>query len=43
MLDNDLYDRVADTWWKDGAFLNFLKAGVNPPASATCGASWQTN
>ena len=30
MLDNDLYDRVADTWWKDGAFLNFLKAGVNP-------------
>jgi 2-polyprenyl-6-hydroxyphenyl methylase/3-demethylubiquinone-9 3-methyltransferase len=30
VLDNDLYNRVADTWWKDGAFLNFLKAGVNP-------------
>lgn len=30
VLDNDLYDRMADTWWKEGAFLNFLKVVANP-------------
>ena len=30
MIDNDMYDRLADTWWQDGGFLNFLKAGLNP-------------
>ena len=30
MPDNDLYDRLADTWWEEGAFLNLLKTGANP-------------
>lgn len=29
-LDNDVYDRLSHTWWEEGSFLNFLKAGLNP-------------
>jgi 2-polyprenyl-6-hydroxyphenyl methylase/3-demethylubiquinone-9 3-methyltransferase len=28
-IDNAMYDRLSHTWWEDGGFLNFLKAGVN--------------
>jgi 2-polyprenyl-6-hydroxyphenyl methylase/3-demethylubiquinone-9 3-methyltransferase len=29
-VDNAMYDRFSHTWWEDGGFLNFLRAGVNP-------------
>jgi 2-polyprenyl-6-hydroxyphenyl methylase/3-demethylubiquinone-9 3-methyltransferase len=29
-VDNELYDRLSSTWWEDGGFLNFLRAGMNP-------------
>ena len=29
-IDNDLYDRLADTWWDENGFLNLLKSTVNP-------------
>lgn len=29
-VDNAMYDRLSQTWWEDGGFLNFLRAGVNP-------------
>ena len=29
-VDNDLYDRMADGWWRDGGFLNLLGTTVNP-------------
>jgi 2-polyprenyl-6-hydroxyphenyl methylase/3-demethylubiquinone-9 3-methyltransferase len=28
-IDNAMYDRLSHTWWEDGGFLNFLRAGVN--------------
>jgi len=28
--DNDLYDRLADTWWRSDGFLNLLQTAVNP-------------
>lgn len=29
-VDNDLYDRMSDTWWDDAGFLNILQSGLNP-------------
>jgi len=29
-IDNAMYDRLSHTWWEEGSFLNFLKAGLNP-------------
>src|SRR4051794_4000765 len=28
-IDNAMYDRLSHTWWEEGGFLNFLRAGVN--------------
>jgi 2-polyprenyl-6-hydroxyphenyl methylase / 3-demethylubiquinone-9 3-methyltransferase len=30
MIDNDLYDRLADTWWSENGFLNLLQSTINP-------------
>lgn len=30
-IDNHIYDRLADTWWQEGGFLNLLKVALNPP------------
>jgi 2-polyprenyl-6-hydroxyphenyl methylase/3-demethylubiquinone-9 3-methyltransferase len=30
MIDNDLYNRMADTWWSDNGFLNLLQSTINP-------------
>lgn len=29
-VDNEIYDRLSETWWQHGGFLNFLRAAVNP-------------
>src|SRR3954447_539938 len=29
-VDNDLYDRMSDTWWDDAGFLNILQSGLKP-------------
>jgi len=29
-VDNDLYDRMSDTWWDDAGFLNVLQSALNP-------------
>lgn len=29
-IDNDLYDRLADTWWRETGFLNLLQTTLNP-------------
>jgi 2-polyprenyl-6-hydroxyphenyl methylase / 3-demethylubiquinone-9 3-methyltransferase len=29
-VDNDLYDRLADTWWDERGFLNILRWALNP-------------
>ncbi len=29
-IDNDVYNRLADTWWDENGLLNILKAAVNP-------------
>ena len=29
-IDNDLYDRMADTWWRENGFLNLLQTTLNP-------------
>lgn len=29
-IDNDLYDRLADTWWNEDGFLYLLKSMLNP-------------
>lgn len=29
-IDNELYDRIADTWWDENGFLNLLKSTINP-------------
>jgi 2-polyprenyl-6-hydroxyphenyl methylase/3-demethylubiquinone-9 3-methyltransferase len=29
-IDNDLYDRLADTWWREDGFLNLLQTTLNP-------------
>jgi 2-polyprenyl-6-hydroxyphenyl methylase/3-demethylubiquinone-9 3-methyltransferase len=29
-IDNDLYDRLADTWWEENSSLHLLKALLNP-------------
>src|SRR4026207_1002517 len=29
-IDNDLYDRLADTWWRENGFLNLLQTTLNP-------------
>jgi hypothetical protein len=31
-VDNELYDRLADTWWGEDSALAMLRTGVNPPA-----------
>jgi 2-polyprenyl-6-hydroxyphenyl methylase/3-demethylubiquinone-9 3-methyltransferase len=28
--DNNLYDRLADTWWREDVFLNLLQTTLNP-------------
>jgi 2-polyprenyl-6-hydroxyphenyl methylase / 3-demethylubiquinone-9 3-methyltransferase len=30
MIDNDLYNRLADTWWSENGFLNLLHSTMNP-------------
>jgi 2-polyprenyl-6-hydroxyphenyl methylase/3-demethylubiquinone-9 3-methyltransferase len=29
-IDNQLYDRLGQTWWDETAFLNVLRSGLNP-------------
>jgi 2-polyprenyl-6-hydroxyphenyl methylase/3-demethylubiquinone-9 3-methyltransferase len=29
-IDNDLYDRISETWWDAAGFLNILKSALNP-------------
>jgi 2-polyprenyl-6-hydroxyphenyl methylase / 3-demethylubiquinone-9 3-methyltransferase len=29
-VDNELYDRLSDTWWEDAGFLNFVRSAMNP-------------
>lgn len=29
-IDNQLYDRLGETWWDETAFLNVLRSGLNP-------------
>jgi 2-polyprenyl-6-hydroxyphenyl methylase/3-demethylubiquinone-9 3-methyltransferase len=29
-IDNQLYDRLADTWWREDGFLNLLQTTLNP-------------
>ena len=29
-VDNQLYDRLADTWWNDDSALSLLRTGINP-------------
>ena len=29
-VDNDLYDRMSDTWWDDAGCLNILQSALNP-------------
>ena len=29
-VDNQLYDRLSDTWWDENGFLNVLRAALNP-------------
>src|SRR3954452_11294471 len=29
-IDNQMYDRLSDTWWDEDGFLNVLKSGLNP-------------
>jgi 2-polyprenyl-6-hydroxyphenyl methylase/3-demethylubiquinone-9 3-methyltransferase len=29
-VDNQLYDRLADTWWDEDGWLNLLRSGMNP-------------
>src|SRR5215204_5006056 len=29
-VDNQMYDRLSDTWWEDDGFLNVLKSALNP-------------
>ena len=29
-IDNELYDRLADTWWRENGFLNLLQTTLNP-------------
>jgi 2-polyprenyl-6-hydroxyphenyl methylase/3-demethylubiquinone-9 3-methyltransferase len=29
-VDNQLYDRLSDTWWDENGFLNILRAALNP-------------
>ena len=29
-VDNELYDRLSDTWWDDAGFLNILQSALNP-------------
>ena len=29
-VDNDIYDRLGDTWWEEGQMLNLLRSVLNP-------------
>ena len=29
-VDNQLYDRLADTWWNDDSVLSLLRTSINP-------------
>ena len=29
-VDNELYNRLSDTWWDEAGFLNILQTGLNP-------------
>ena len=29
-VDNELYNRLSDTWWDDAGFLNILQSALNP-------------
>jgi 2-polyprenyl-6-hydroxyphenyl methylase / 3-demethylubiquinone-9 3-methyltransferase len=29
-VDNDLYNRLSDTWWNETGFLSILQSGLNP-------------
>ena len=30
-IDNDLYDRLSDSWWDEDGVLNLLRVAMNPP------------
>jgi len=30
-IDNDLYDRLSDSWWDENGVLNLLRVALNPP------------
>ena len=30
-IDNDLYDRMSDSWWDENGVLNLLRVAMNPP------------
>ena len=29
-VDNQLYDRLADTWWNEDSLLSLLRTSINP-------------
>ena len=33
-IDNDIYDRIPDSWWSDDSFMALLRNAVNPPRFA---------
>ena len=35
-VDNQLYDRLADTWWNDDSALSLLRTGINPARFGPC-------
>lgn len=30
-IDNSIYNKIGDSWWQEGSFLNVLKLALNPP------------
>ncbi len=34
IIDNAIYDRIADAWWSDNSFMALLRNAVNPPRFA---------
>lgn len=33
-IDNDIYNRVAPTWWEEDGFMAILRTSLNPPRAA---------
>ena len=34
IIDNAIYDRIAETWWQEDGFMALLRTSVNPPRFA---------